>query len=67
MYHQTPVSVWVDGRYLGSADAQIRIRKVERLFAQEDEYRYISNKHMALVVASPLDLNETTAYSGEFL
>ena len=50
MYHQTPVSVWVDGRYLGSADAQTRIRKSgASLRTRKDEY-HILNKHMALVV-----------------
>ncbi|WP_168354407.1 hypothetical protein [Muribaculum intestinale] len=63
MYHQTPVSVWVDGRYLGSADAQTRIRK-SGASLRTRKMNTTSQQTYGIGGASPLDLNETTAYNG---
>ena len=63
MYHQTPVSVWVDGHYLGSADAQTRIRK-SGASLRTRKMNTTSQQTYGIGGASPLDLNETTAYNG---
>ena len=56
LYQQNPVAVWVDGRFLGSADPQTRIRKAgSSLNVRRGSYR--SKQTYGIGGASPLDLS----------
>ncbi|WP_301026124.1 hypothetical protein [Muribaculum sp.] len=62
MYHQTPVSVWVDGRYLGSADEQSRIRK-SGASLRARKTSYTSLQTYGIGGASPANLDESINYN----
>lgn len=48
MYHQTPVAVWVDGRYLGSADGASRIRNSTSLSVYRPSYNSVQSSDFGL-------------------
>ena len=64
MYMQKPVAVWVDGRYIGSADGKERLRNSMGFGATAAPYRR-AQEYTAAGGSAPLDIQMLKAYERE--